>query len=393
MAARSLLVAGAVLSLAAAGAGLGCGGGDAKPSSSPARQTRGSTATRPYEYLVVNGAMLVYTGGARPRLVQRVALPGLVAPRGLSADPRRHALFVSYGGYGGATGHGALMKVDLLTGKPVWTRRYGTGVDSPAITRDGTRLYLPTGEADPSGIWLVVATGDGRLIGRVRGGGKAHNTVIGADGSRVYLGGRGSNVLSVASTRTGAILKPAIGPLLAGVRPFTVDPAGKLVFTTATRFTGFQVSSAATGKVLRTVAFNGFRDPPRTYSGDAPSHGLVLTDGGRRVWVIDGPRDAVRVFSVRDDRGRVRPAPVATVHLTVPVRGQQPRCAGRCVKSGWLQASRDGRYVYVGDAGDVIDARTFRVVAHLAELERTRQSLEIDWRDGVPVAAGTRNGP
>jgi hypothetical protein len=63
------------------------------------------------------------------------------------------------------------------------------------------------------------------------------------------------------------------------------------------------------------------------------------------------------------------------------------------VKSGWLQAGGDGRYVYVGDAGDVIDARTFRVVAHLPELERTRQSLEVDWRDGVPVAAGTRNGP
>jgi hypothetical protein len=391
MAARSTWVVGTAVALLAAVLALGCGGGGDE-ASSPAQETRGSTALRRYEYLVVNGKMFVYSGDARHRRVQEIALPGLVAPRGLSADARRHALFITYGGYGGETGHGALMKVDLLTGKPVWTRRYGTGVDSPAITRDGTRLYLPTGEADRSGLWLIVRTSDGKLVGRVRGGGKAHNTVISADGSRVYLGGRGDVRLSVASTRTGAILK-RIGPLLAGVRPFTVDPAGKLVFTTATRFTGFQVSSAMTGKVLRTVAFNGFHDAPRTYSGDAPSHGLVLTDGGRRVWAIDGPRDAVRVYSVRDDRGRVRPAPVATVQLTVPVRGQQPQCEGRCVKSGWLQASGDGRYVYVGDAGDVIDARTFRVVAHLPELERTRQSLEIDWRDGVPVAAGTRNGP
>jgi DNA-binding beta-propeller fold protein YncE len=391
VAARQTSVAGIVLALLAAVLAVGCGGDDPRPSG-PARLTRGSTDLVRFEYLVVNGAMLVYTGGPHPRLVQRAALPGLVAPRGLSADPRRHALFITYGGYGGATGHGALMKVDLLTGAPVWTRRYGTGVDSPAITRDGARLYLPTGEADPSGTWLVVRTSDGRLVGRVRGGGKAHNTVMSADGSRVYLGGRGSNMLSVASTRTGAILRPRIGPLLAGVRPFTVDPAGRLVFTTATRFTGFQISSAVTGKVMQTVAFNGFRDAPRTYSGDAPSHGLVLTDGGRRVWVIDAPRDVVRVFAVRD-QGRARPTPVATVHLTVPVRGQQPRCAGRCVKSGWLQAGGDGRYVYVGDAGDVIDARTFRVVAHLPELERTRQSLEVDWRDGVPVAAGTRNGP
>jgi hypothetical protein len=392
MAARSTWVVGAIVALLAAVFAPGCGGGEDAATSSPARETRGSAALQRYEYLVVNGAMFVYTGDARHRQVQEIALPGLVAPRGMSADARRRALFISYGGYGGETGHGALMKVDLMTGKPVWTRRYGTGVDSPAITRDGTRLYLPTGEADASGLWLIVRTSDGRLIGRVRGGAKAHNTVMSADGSRVYLGGRGDTMMSVASVRTGAILKPRIGPLLAGVRPFTVDPAGRLVFTTATRFTGFQISSVATGRVLQTVSFNGFRDPPRTYSGDAPSHGLVLTHGGRRVWVIDGPRDAVRVFAVRDE-GRVAPAPVATVHLTVPVRGQQPRCSGRCVKSGWLQVSGDGRYVYVGDAGDVIDARTFRVVAHLRELERTRESLEIAWRDGVPVAAGTRNGP
>jgi hypothetical protein len=390
MAVRPTAVVGAVLVLIAAVAGLGCGGDDA-PASSPARETRGSTALHRYEYLVVNGAMLVYTGDARHRLVQRIALPGLVAPRGMSADPRRHALFVTYGGYGGPSGHGALMKVDLLTGRPVWTRRYGTGVDSPAITRDGRRLYLPTGEADPSGDWLVVATGDGRVTGRVRGGARAHNTVLSADGSRVYLGGRGSERLSVASTRTGAVVR-RIGPLIGGVRPFTVDAADRLAFTTATRFAGFQISSVATGRVLQTVAFGGFGDPPRTYTGDAPSHGLVLTAGGRRVWVIDGPRDVVRVFAVRDG-GHQRPVPLAVVHLTVPVRGQQPRCSGRCVKSGWLQASGDGRYVYVGDAGDVIDARTFRVVAHLSELERTRQSLEIDWRAGAPVAAGTRNGP
>lgn len=387
MAARVL----ALLAVALLVAGCG-GGGDAKPTG-PAQETRGRRTLARYEYVVVNGAAYVYTSGAHPRLVQTIKLPGIKEPRGISADVPGHALLVSYGGYGGDTGHGALAKVDLVTGKVVWTRRYGTGVDSPAITRDGTRLYLPTGEADPSGLWLVIRTSDGKLVGRIRGGAKAHNTVLSADGSRVYLGGRGVNYMLVASAKTGAIVAPRIGPLLAGVRPFTVDPAGKLVFTTATRFTGFQISSAATGRVLQTVAINGFGDAPQTYTGDAPSHGLVLTDDGRRVWVLDTPRQAVRVYAVRDEAARVKPKQVAVVKLTVPTHGQQPDCTGRCVKSGWLQASSDGRYVYVGDAGDVIDARTFRVVAHLAQLERTRQSLEIDWRDGRVVAAGTRNGP
>jgi DNA-binding beta-propeller fold protein YncE len=390
MAARSCSVVGVVLALVLAAAG--CGGGGSAKGSSPARESRGSTALRRYEYLVVNGAMYVYSGDAQHRQVERVDLPGVEYPRGMSADPRGRALFISYGGYGGATGHGALVKVDLMTGRELWTRRYGTGVDSTAISRDGTKLYLPTGEEDRSGLWLVIRARDGKLIGRIRGGGKAHNTVLSKDGTRVYLGGRGDIYMSVADARTDTIIKPRIGPLLAGVRPFTVDPAGRLVYTTATRFTGFQISSAATGKVLQTVAFNGFRDPPKTYTGDAPSHGLTLTDDGKRVWVLDGPRQQVRVYAVRDG-ARVAPTPVATVRLTVPTVGQQPDCEGRCVKSGWLQASGDDRYVYVGDAGDVIDTRTFKVAAHLRQLERTRQSLEIDWRDGVPVAAGQRNGP
>jgi len=63
------------------------------------------------------------------------------------------------------------------------------------------------------------------------------------------------------------------------------------------------------------------------------------------------------------------------------------------VKSDWLQASRAGRQIYVGDAGDVIDTRSYRIVAHLPALERTRQSLEIEWREGIPAATGSRNGP
>jgi DNA-binding beta-propeller fold protein YncE len=390
MAARSWSVAAAMVVVVLLA--LGCGGDDGAQRTSPAQESRGSTALRRYEYLVVNGRMYVYSGDAQHREVEQVDLPGVEEPRGMSADPRGHALFISYGGYGGETGHGALVKVDLLTGREVWTRRYGTGVDSTAITHDGTRLYLPTGEADRSGLWLVIRTSDGRLIGRIRGGAKAHNTVVSADGTRVYLGGRGDTYMSVADTRTGAIVTPRIGPLLAGVRPFTVDPAGRLVYTTATRFTGFQISSATTGRVLQTVSFNGFRDAPRTYTGDAPSHGLALTGDGRRVWVLDGPRQQVRVYAVRDAAG-VAPTPIATVRLTGSTVGQQPDCTGRCVKSGWLQASGDDRYVYVGDAGDVIDTRTFKVAAHLRQLERTRQSLEIDWRDGMPVAAGQRNGP
>jgi hypothetical protein len=72
--------------------------------------------------------------------------------------------------------------------------------------------------------------------------------------------------------------------------------------------------------------------------------------------------------------------------------GEEAPCAYDCARDGWIQHSRDGRYVYVGDAGDVIDTRTRAVVARLPPLRNSRKHLEIDWRGGVPVATTSRTG-
>jgi hypothetical protein len=59
---------------------------------------------------------------------------------------------------------------------------------------------------------------------------------------------------------------------------------------------------------------------------------------------------------------------------------------------GWLQHSRDGRFVYVGRAGDVIDTRTREIVAYLPPLAETADFVEIDWSGGRPVATTSRYG-
>ena len=51
---------------------------------------------------------------------------------------------------------------------------------------------------------------------------------------------------------------------------------------------------------------------------------------------------------------------------------------------GRLQHSRDGRFVYVGRAGDVIDTRTREIVAYLPPLAETAEFVEIDWSGGRP---------
>jgi hypothetical protein len=59
---------------------------------------------------------------------------------------------------------------------------------------------------------------------------------------------------------------------------------------------------------------------------------------------------------------------------------------------GWLQLSRNGRYLYVGRSGDVINTRTQKIVAYLRPLRATADILEIDWRRGGPVARTSRYG-
>jgi YVTN family beta-propeller protein len=72
--------------------------------------------------------------------------------------------------------------------------------------------------------------------------------------------------------------------------------------------------------------------------------------------------------------------------------GQESPCAYDCGQDGWLQHSLDGRYVYVGDSGEVIDTATRKVLLKLTTLANTRKFLEIDWQNGLPIATSTRSG-
>jgi len=67
-------------------------------------------------------------------------------------------------------------------------------------------------------------------------------------------------------------------------------------------------------------------------------------------------------------------------------------CTYDCAREGWLQHSRDGRFVFVGDAGNVLDTRTRQVVATLAPLANTRKFLEVDWQNAAVIFTSTRHG-
>ncbi|HEY3021310.1 MAG TPA: hypothetical protein VGJ32_14025 [Solirubrobacteraceae bacterium] len=350
-----------------------------------------SADVRHYEYVFPDGQMDVYDIDHGHRLVEHRAFPGVRGIRGVAASPATHALYISHGGDGGSNGSGSLLKYDLVAKRVVWDRSYPSGIDSMAISRDGARIYMPTGEQSPSGIWNVIDAGAGDVIGRIHAGAGPHNTIVGLRGTRVYLGGRNHRYLEVADTASDRVVK-RIGPLRSGVRPFTINGRETIAYTTATGFLGFQVSSIATGRVLATVTFGRrFSWDPSTFGPTAPSHGISLSPDERRLWVLDAPNSYVHVFDVSRVPRR-RPRPIADVRLSHPMTGDESPCSYDCARDGWIQHSRSGRFVYVGDSGDVISTSTFKRVAYLPPLRNTRKHLEIDWRGGVPVATTTRSG-
>lgn len=395
---RPLLLAGALAGVLWLLVSLGCSSGShaqattaagGKPSTAAAAAT-GGAAVHHYEYVFPDGGIYVYDMDAGQRLVRRVSLPMVKGVRGVVVSPPTHIVYISYGSDGGGNGKGAMLAYDLLRGRVLWQRSYSTGIDSMAISADGSRIYMPTGELSSGGEWLVLDGRDGHVISSIQAGRSPHDTVLGLSGRYVYLGGRNHNYLEVADTQTNQVVRN-IGPLRSGVRPFTINGTETLAYTTATGFLGFQVSSITSGKVLYSQTFPGFTYDPSTFPSSAPSHGISLSPDERQVWVMDGPNSYVHVFDVSHVPAEP-PKLVANIALPHRMTGQKVLCAYDCARDGWLQHSRNGRFVYVGDSGDVLSTRTLKPVGFLPMLRQSRVMLEIDWRAGVPVATTSRQG-
>jgi DNA-binding beta-propeller fold protein YncE len=353
-----------------------------------------STASAPlrkYEYVFVDQTVFIYDIGNRHRQFGTIPIPRLRGIRGVAGSSRTRMLYVSYGSDTDA-GNGHLLAFDLVRGQVAWDRAYPFGIDSMAISKDGNKIYMPTGELSNGGAWKVLSASNGDVIGTIAGGRGPHNTVMGTSGRWVYLGPRKDNYLYVASTATNQVVRK-VGPLYSGVRPFTVNKRETIAYTTATALLGFQVSSLNTNRVLYTVPIKGFSWDPNVFVPSAPSHGIALSPNGKRLWVLDAPNSYVHAFDVSRVPAR-RPRQIANVRLSKPMVGDESPCAYDCARDGWVQLSREGRFLYVGDSGDVVDTRTFKVIANLPALRNTRKALEIWWRGGVPVYVGARtSGP
>ncbi len=331
------------------------------------------------------GIMYVYDIDHHHALVKEISLPPAVRfIRGVGADPISHALYIAYGS---VSGGGQLMKMDLLTNHVIYRKHMPVGIDSFDITPDGKRIYMPDGDGQSDGIWRVVDAATGDVTASIDSGGhNPHNTIVSLNGTHVYMGPRLSNYLVMADTATNQVIR-RIGPLQEGVRPFTINSKETLAFIETSDFLGFDVAAIATGKILYTVPIAG----KSTAGGFAPAHGISLSPDERELYVSDWPNAKLHVFDIAGLPGSA-PQPIADIPVHTMVGNDTPCVATNCQKEGWLLHSLDGRFVYVGDAGDVIDTRTRHSVAYLQPLANTRKFIEIDWRNGLPIATSSRYG-
>jgi DNA-binding beta-propeller fold protein YncE len=219
--------------------------------------------------------------------------------------------------------------------------------------------------------------------------------VLNGDDSLVFFGNRFSNNLIDATTSDNSVLT-TMSAVANGVRPFTVNKVGSIAYVTTSQTSGtpsFYTINTRTGAVLYQPRATGFSCTGGQISvGIATcTHGIALSPDERTVYLIDAANSANHVH-VFDVGGLPSRAPTLTTSWNFPdaIRGSQSRCAGNsadCLKEGWLHLSMDGRYLFVGDSGDVIDTTTGGTVANLSAMANSRVEIEVDMQDGRVVAA------
>src|SRR5947208_983849 len=151
----------------------------------------------------------------------------------------------------------------------------------PVSAKEKHLLYV----AEP-GIRNYVDYGGVGVLAKLTPKSAAHNTIYSLDGTRAYLAGLKSPILSVADTATHTILK-TVGPFANSIRPFTVNGSQTLCFVNVNELLGFEIGDLRTGKKLYRVEVEGYQKGKVKRHG-CPSHGIGMTPDEKEIWLCDG---------------------------------------------------------------------------------------------------------
>jgi hypothetical protein len=116
---------------------------------------------------------------------------------------------------------------------------------------------------------------------------------------------------------------------------------------------------------------------------------MSLAPDGSELYVLDTCLNQVKVYDSSDT-----PQLKAAIQLAHNIQpGQENPCVWDCNRDGWITHSRDGKYVYIGDSGDVIDTATHQPATYLPNLNNCRHGfIELDWSNGVVVGTPSHVG-
>jgi hypothetical protein len=189
----------------------------------------------------------------------------------------------------------------------------------------------------------------------------------------------------------GALVDLRSGSVRSGVQPpprpsdkiLVYDAARDVKYVTRRGVFGVEVISPR--EPTTKLTFPGFTWNPR-FGPNPPDHGLSLAPDRPELWVLDAPNNGVHLFDLTG-----QPRDVKNIRLTKPLIGAEDPCGSHnCKRIGSLQHSADGRFVYVGDAGDVIDTTKREEIANLEALRQSRLTIEVDWANGKPEFPAAR---
>jgi YVTN family beta-propeller protein len=256
---------------------------------------------------------------------------------------------------------GKVMAFDSRSFAPLWSVALDGSPNHLSRSPDGQRVYVPLYTRQ----WLVVLNAeDGSIeqwwpatIGN-------HNTLVSADGKRLYAGNMVTDAIYVYDTATGkVIMSMDVGE---SVRPIVLDEPRGLIYYQLSRLHGFEVRRLADGSFVRRVELPAL-DKSVSGSGDSLAkrlanqegaaawpytynHGLAMTGDGRHLVAVATVANYAAIYSL----------PEFELKGIVPVGGSP----------NWVVCDPEGRLAYVTNPKDnsvsVIDIAAVREVTRIS---------------------------
>jgi YVTN family beta-propeller protein len=218
-----------------------------------------------------------------------------------------------------------------------------------AITKDGRKVYV--GIAENPGALDIIDTVSLTKVKSTPVAGSVHNVYVTPDGKFAVSGSVGGATISIVDTATDTMVRTI--KMSAGIRPMTFDTnadgSTKNIYVQLTNYHGFAVVDFASGKETRRIEHPAIPNEHPHTDGlqGAPAHGLGVTPDGTMLWSTSKVYGHAYVYSLPELK------PLGSVFV-----GQHPE---------WVTFTPDGRFVYVGAAGDnatvAVDVKAMKVVA------------------------------